>query len=98
MLGGKFGGTIFANLRSHIYPGSRKTYTKYVSLTALIFGNVTNLNALFPLWCRPIFPNWSVSKIEKNRVQTANIALYYLNAWDRLWKGRLKQVMISFPA
>ena len=50
---------------SQIYLGSRKTYTKYVSLTALIFGNVTNLKALFPLWCRPIFPNWSVSKIEK---------------------------------
>ena len=64
-VGGQVWGTIFANLRSHIYLGSRKTYTKYVSLTALIFGNVTNLKSLFPLWCRPIFPNWSVSKIEK---------------------------------
>ena len=86
---------------SQIYLGSRKTYTNYVSLTALIFGNVTNLKALFPLWCRPIFPNWSVQepiKNWKNRVPTTNTALYYLNAWDRLWKGGLKQVMISFPA
>ena len=50
---------------SQIYLGSRKTYTKYVSLTALIFGNVTNLKALFPLWCRPISLTGPCQKLKK---------------------------------
>ena len=79
---------------SQIYLGSRKTYTNYVSLTALIFGNVTNLKALFPLWCRPIFPNWSVSKIEKtvfrqrtprSTIWTPGTAGYGRVDWNRSW-------------
>ena len=94
--GKRFGGTIFASLGaqfSQIYLGSRKTYTKYVSLTALIFGNVTNLKALFPLWCRPIFPNWSVSKIEKTvfRQRTPRSTIWTPGTgygrvdWNRSW-------------
>ena len=78
---------------SQIYLGSRKTYTNYVSLTALIFGNVTNLKALFPLWCRPIFPNWSVSKIEKTvfRQRTPRSTIWTPGTgygrvdWNRSW-------------
>ena len=78
---------------SQIYLGSRKTYTNYVSLTALIFGNVTNLKALFPLWCRPIFPNWSVSKIEKTvfRQRTPRSTVWTPGTgygrvdWNRSW-------------
>ena len=64
-----------------------------VSLTALIFGNVTNLKALFPLWCRPIFPNWSVSKIEKTvfRQRTPRSTIWTPGTgygrvdWNRSW-------------
>ena len=63
------------------------------SLTALIFGNVTNLKALFPLWCRPIFPNWSVSKIEKTvfRQRTPRSTIWTPGTgygrvdWNRSW-------------
>ena len=88
-VGGKGLGAQF----SQIYLGSRKTYTKYVSLTALIFSNVTNLKALFPLWCRPIFPNWSVSKIEKTvfRQRTPRSTIWTPGTgygrvdWNRSW-------------
>ena len=88
-VGGKGLGAQF----SQIYLGSRKTYTKYVSLTALIFGNVTNLKALFPLWCRPIFTNWSVSKIEKTvfRQRTPRSTIWTPGTgygrvdWNRSW-------------
>ena len=57
--------------------------------------------AMLPIWRR--FFHYGVDRFSltgpwKNRVPTTNTALYYLNAWDRLWKGGLKQVMISFPA
>ena len=47
--------------------------------------------AMLPIWRRSF--HYGV-----DRFSLTNTALYYLNAWDRLWKGRLKQFMISFPA
>ena len=48
----------FATFRSYIFARLRRITFK--------FGDFTNLRRSFQ-WCRQIFPNWSMSKAEKNR-------------------------------
>ena len=71
LYGGEGGGG--GGLRTHLTPPTKRLWISATSRSYIFarlrritfkFGNITNLRRSSQ-WCRPIFPNWSIWKVEK---------------------------------